>query len=177
MAVSVVLPWRWSSHHGNHGDGSPTRGWGWGLKADACGLWPLSQLIKSINEAEGQGRAHCLSCCPTPDVALRRPQGPSEGVRQEGIFGRFWYHNLSFTKIKQARESRHQFRAERPSLAALQRCRPRHNPEQILQVQVLVSQEPAHALPSFPVLSPEPHRTELLTEYYKVFLHKYARPP
>lgn len=34
------------------------------------------------------------------------PKAPAEGVRQERIFGRIWYHNLSFTKRKQTGESR-----------------------------------------------------------------------
>lgn len=43
----------------------------------------------------------CLSYYPTLDVVLLSPQSPwQRGLRQEGIFGSLWYHNLSFRKEK-----------------------------------------------------------------------------
>lgn len=49
----------------------------------------------------------CAACAAAPlDVALLGPQGPAERVRQERIFGRIWYHNLSFKMRKQTGEGR-----------------------------------------------------------------------
>lgn len=79
--------------------------------------------------------------------ATQPPRPLQWGLRQEGIFGRFWYHNVSFRKQNTGRERRCQVRVGgAPSVTAPQPGgAPGQDPNRLLQV--LGSQEAAKPPP------------------------------
>ena len=86
---------------------------------------------------------------PHSGCGATQPSRPLQGrLRQEGIFGRFWYHNVSFRKENTGREHRCQ---EGPPLTAPQPgWVPGQDPNRLLQVPG--SQEAAKPPPQ--LLSP-----------------------
>lgn len=89
---------------------------------------------------------HRLSWFPNLDVALLSLRGPCKGgLRQEGIFGRFRYHNLSFVKENTGWGAQGPVRARGPlCTGSSARAGLGQDPEGLLQI--LSSQEPPHFL-------------------------------
>lgn len=58
--------------------------------------WPLSKY-KGGKQGRARFEKYCLSCHPTRCSLRSAPEAWQRGPRQEGIFGRFRYLNLSLT--------------------------------------------------------------------------------